>query len=68
MPLPSWAGTVLELPEFMWDILNFLSAPLCHAHCFSCKNLDLENNRTLARGFLQWNRSIAAVRTNVSPR
>ena len=68
MALPSWAGTVFELPEFMWDILNFLSAPLCHPHCFSCKNVDLEKNRALARGFLQCNRSIAGVRTNVSPR
>ena len=65
MALPSWAGTVLELPEFMWDILNFLSAPLCHPNCFSCKNLELENNRALARGFLRCNKSIAGVKTDM---
>ena len=68
MALPSWAGTVFELPVFMWDILNFLSAPLCHPNCFSCKNLELDNNRALARGSLRCNRSIAGVRTDVSPR
>ena len=68
MALPSWAGTVFELPEFMWDILNFLSAPLCHPNCFSCKNLELDNNRALARGFLRCNRSIAGVRNEVRPR